>query len=272
MASRPTLRIVLFQGLKICSYCPEIMLHSTPLVSIITVCLNERKRIEQTAKSIVNQTCQDFEWIVIDGGSADGTLEVLEKYRDRMQVFISEKDKGVYHAMNKGIRLARGEYCLFMNGGDMLYDEHALKNFFDFEEKADINYGGIVEVHGNENREKFIHPIHNMRDYLYRYSLPHQGTFIRNELFNKCGEYDTQYNISADREFFIRAILGFKASVCHLPWICSIYYFDGLSCQAKNTSEMRIEKKIIKKKYFSYTYRLRLALNIIFSRLVGRSA
>ena len=100
-------------------------------LSIITVCLNEERRIEKTAYSIVTQKCREFEWIVIDGGSTDGTLDILKRYNNNIKIIISEKDQGVYDAMNKGILCSEGEYCLFMNGGDKLYDFNAIKCFLE---------------------------------------------------------------------------------------------------------------------------------------------
>ncbi|WP_031386700.1 glycosyltransferase family 2 protein [Desulfonatronum thiodismutans] len=242
------------------------------LLSIITVCLNESDRIEQTAQSIVNQTCQDFEWIVIDGGSTDGTLEVLEKYRDRMQVFLSEKDGGVYHAMNKGIDLARGEYCLFMNGGDKLYDEHALKNFFDFEEKADINYGGIVEVRRSSVKIfKYAQPIMNAKDFWYRSTLPHQACFIRTNLFLSCGNYDTSYSLIADRDFFVRAFFNYNAKLQHMPFIVSFFYFDGLTAKYKKTKYFKREVKRFRNNHFGYIFSVRYYTNVFISKIIGRS-
>ena len=240
------------------------------LVSVITVCLNERERIEETINSIICQKCQNFEWIVIDGGSTDGTLDILNRYRDRMRVFVSEKDQGIYHAMNKGIRLAQGEYCLFMNGGDKLYDACAIGNFYSFEKKADYNYAGIIEVHGNEKIPKYIHPIKNLKDHLYKRSLPHQASYIRRELFEKYGEYDVRFPVIADQEFCKRAILKNKVSVQHLPWINSVFHYDGLSFYSKNTKSLDKEKKIIINKYFGRVYRIRFALDTLLSHILHR--
>ena len=90
-------------------------------LSIVTVCYNE-KDIGRTCESIVSQSCQDFEWIVVDGGSTDGSLEVIKHYKERIDILISEPDNGIYDAMNKGIRLAKGKWINFMNGGDTFAD------------------------------------------------------------------------------------------------------------------------------------------------------
>ena len=98
-------------------------------LSVITICYNE-KNIRKTCESIVGQSWQDFEWIVVDGGSTDGTLDVLNEYRDRIDVLISEPDNGIYNAMNKGIARARGEWLNFMNGGDAFCDKTVLEQVF----------------------------------------------------------------------------------------------------------------------------------------------
>ena len=97
-------------------------------LSVITVCYNE-KEIERTCRSIAGQKCQNFEWIVIDGGSTDGTLEILQRYKGRIDKLVSEPDKGVFDAMNKGIKLAHGEWLNFMNGGDLFANDEVVGEF-----------------------------------------------------------------------------------------------------------------------------------------------
>ncbi|MDE7469771.1 MAG: glycosyltransferase [Desulfovibrionaceae bacterium] len=110
-------------------------------LSIITICYNE-PNVEETCRSIVEQTWNDFEWIVVDGGSRKETLDVFEKYRYRMDKFISEPDTGIYNACNKGIKLAQGEYIQFLNAGDSFYSNTALKDFFSkVKQNASILYG-----------------------------------------------------------------------------------------------------------------------------------
>lgn len=115
-------------------------------LSVITICYNE-KNIRKTCESIVGQSWQDFEWIVVDGGSTDGTLDVLNEYRDRIDVLISEPDNGIYNAMNKGIARARGEWLNFMNGGDAFCDKTVLEQVFgggSSRDGADVLYGGCA--------------------------------------------------------------------------------------------------------------------------------
>ena len=113
-----------------------------PILSIITICKNE-PYIDETCKSILNQSNQNFEWIVIDGASTDNTLDKLSKYKKRMDIFISEEDNGVYSAMNKGINHAHGKYLLFMNGGDLFYNTEVVKMVLPYLNRGhvDIFYG-----------------------------------------------------------------------------------------------------------------------------------
>ena len=111
------------------------------ILTIITVCFNIKDEIERTCQSIVNQTWQNFEWIVIDGGSTDGTVDILKKYSDRINILVSEPDKGIYNAMNKGIKLSHGEWLNFMNGGDRFTSNDVLKEVFSGKEySADVLY------------------------------------------------------------------------------------------------------------------------------------
>ena len=112
-----------------------------PRLSVITVVFNNVKDIERTMLSVLNQTYTNIEYIIIDGGSNDGTLELIDKYKDRITKIISEKDNGIYDAMNKGLTLATGEYVLFMNSGDEIYARDTVEKVFDSAPDADIYYG-----------------------------------------------------------------------------------------------------------------------------------
>jgi glycosyltransferase involved in cell wall biosynthesis len=223
---------------------PDFQGHSAagPKVSIITICRNE-KLIEETCRSVAAQVFDDFEWLVIDGASTDGTLDILDRYRAHMSYFISEPDDGRYQAMNKGLRAARGEYLLFLNGGDALADPLVLARLFRYETdnrvlapckpalKADIIFGEVV------SRETGFLPWPVLPMgcrqlgliYFKMYSLPHQAVFIRKSLFEKIGPYDTRYKVMGDYEWFMRALLRWRVSYEYVPLIVSIYNFEGVS-------------------------------------------
>lgn len=175
---------------------------SLPLFSIITVCLNE-PNLERTCESIVNQSYQNFEWLVIDGGSDEKTLHIFEKYKVRMNYFVSEKDDGIYHAMNKGILQAKGKYCNFMNAGDSFYTPDVLeraKKVLEGEPEIDVLYGNALT-----SQERLVRPElkYELWEYLYYTTLPHQSTFIRNKCFEYYGLYDAKLKIASDYKYFL---------------------------------------------------------------------
>ncbi len=221
-----------------------------PKITIITVCYNE-KNLDRTLKSIVNQTFQNFEWIVMDGGSDKPTIDTFEKYKDRIDVFISKKDNGIYDAMNKAIELSKGEWLIFMNAGDTFYENNSLekictnhKNAF---KKNDILY--CDSLYHNKDNSSYIPKFPNKikEEFWKRSCLSHQSTFIKKELFEKYGNYDEFYKISADLEKW----LCFQNAGCkfkHIKEIVSNYYVDGLSSNAKGRE---YERKLILDKYFN---------------------
>lgn len=177
-----------------------------PKFSIITINYNEPK-LEDTCKTIVNQTFQDFEWIVIDGGSNKETLDILDKYKSRINYFVSEKDNGRYHAMNKGIKQAHGDYLIFMNAGDCFYNNNILQDVRNLMEnnqnKADVYYGnGYLRYPGNK-LELFKKPKQLNFDFVCLFPLFHQAMFFKRELFSKFGCYDEKYKIVSDWKYYL---------------------------------------------------------------------
>lgn len=201
-----------------------------PILSIITVCYNEPNILE-TCASIAGQTFQDFEWIVIDGGSDVPTIRRLERYRHRMDVFISEADGGVYHAMNKGIRSARGEYLNFMNGGDAFYAPDVLEKVFGgARPRADILYGDVCYIRDNQPH-LFQFPDKIKVDWLSHHLINHQSSFIKKQLFDTYGPYDTTYAIAADCAKWLELIFKHKRSTKHVPVTVAKYYLTGISAR-----------------------------------------
>lgn len=227
-------------------------------LSIITVCFNEADRIERTLASVADQTFRDFEWIVIDGGSSDGTVERLQHYRDCFAEFISEKDAGIYNAMNKGIALAQGEYLFFLNGGDYLSDNETLSRIFSGRLDADFVYGDITVI-GDNRSERLVMPPEISAESLYRKTIPHQSTFTKRSLFERAGSYDERYAIVADYEFILRSLLRYNATFQYVPVAFSCYADDGVSSDAV---KRKAEKALVHKRYYSVFQRLMLKYRI----------
>ena len=196
-------------------------------LSIITITYNNLEGLKRTAESILSQTYKDFEWLVIDGGSKDGTKEYIESLERQPDYWCSEPDSGVYDAMNKGIAKATGEYLLFMNAGDSFYKETILKDVYKNFPQADIVYGDAMFHYAHRTRE-MKHPDQLTLDYFCRCSLCHQATFIRASLLQKCGGYSTDYRIVSDWRQWIVWLKDGRSFV-HLPLIVCNYMMDGLS-------------------------------------------
>ena len=152
-------------------------------ISIITVCFNSVETIEDTIQSVLSQTYKNFEYIIIDGGSNDGTIDIILNYKDYISKFISEKDNGIYNAMNKGIKAAKGEFVIFMNGGDCFASTTILKDIStDLNSDYDIYYGDNNKISPNSKRLK-TYPEKLTFSFFYSSSINHQSTLIRRSLF-----------------------------------------------------------------------------------------
>ncbi|MBP3353429.1 MAG: glycosyltransferase [Bacteroidales bacterium] len=201
-------------------------------LSIVTINYNDAKGLERTLSSVWNeQTYSNFEHIVIDGGSTDGSVDVIKRYTDKLAYWVSEPDKGIYNAMNKGIDKAQGEYLLFLNSGDWLEKESILRIFSkNFSE--DIVYGNFTLV--CKNGEKKLKTFSKQIDYklLYLDSLGHQSTLIRRELFDS-ELYREDFKIISDWVFFIDHIILGKCSTRYIDVNISFFNDEGISSNPK---------------------------------------
>ena len=214
-------------------------------LSIITICKNE-PNLRRTLDSINNQTFKDFEWIVIDGKSDSKIIKIFDEYRDRINFFTSEVDRGIYNAYNKAIKKAHGEYVCFMNAGDVFYDDMVLKNVFGRKQTADILYGNTNIIKG---KKSYIEEAPDTIDkYFFMYgTINHQSCFIKTSLFKKYGLYNESYKIASDFEKFI---VFAKHNVCFkkLNLVIATYYKNGIS---SNKSKTHREFEKIKHSLFS---------------------
>lgn len=152
-------------------------------LSIITVNLNNREGLQRTIDSVVSQTFTDYEWIVIDGGSTDGSRELIEQYADHFAYWCSEPDKGIYNAMNKGIAHAKGEWLQFLNSGDWLYEDTTLEKVFAKEYEAEILYGNAIVQIDNKSYYRKYPKLLSFSDIVY-HPINHQASFYKRSLFN----------------------------------------------------------------------------------------
>ena len=169
-----------------------------PLITVITVCYNAGSIIEKTILSVINQTYPNIEYIVIDGGSSDNTLDIIKKYVDKIHYWISEPDKGIYDAMNKGIQKATGEWINFMNCGDSFYSTTTIEETFKLSNpKSDIIYGDINLLYEFGNFTRLATKT-TEKNYMPFY---HQASFSRRTLLQE-SLFNLKYKICADKNFF----------------------------------------------------------------------
>ncbi|MFL5753386.1 MAG: glycosyltransferase family 2 protein [Bacteroidia bacterium] len=213
-----------------------------PKISIITINYNDKTGLEKTIASVLEQTFSDMEYIVIDGGSTDGSVDVIRRHEGRIAHWTSEKDSGIFNAQNKGGSLATGEYLLFLNSGDLLADKDVLAAFAPQLQAHDLVYGDLV-VDNGRGRER-----NDMPDQLSVYffmiaSLAHPSTFISTTLFKKLNGYREELRIVSDFEFFLRAVLVNGASYFHVPLPVAVFNTNGISSDPKNEERQKWERK-----------------------------
>lgn len=219
-----------------------------PKLSVITINYNNAAGLQKTMQSVFEQTFTDFEYIIIDGGSSDGSKKLIESHAGKLSYWISEKDNGIYNAMNKGIKKATSSYILFLNSGDFLYSASALKTLCSHKD-ADIIYGDILWEVDSKTEPGFF-PDKLPFNYFIGNSLPHQATLIKKSLFDEIGLYDESQRIISDWIFFIVAICKHNYSYKHIPEVISVCERNGISCDLNNYEEIAADRKQILNKYF----------------------
>ena len=207
-------------------------------LSIITINKNNAAGLEKTIQSVISQTNKDFEYIVIDGASTDGSVEVIKKYSSGINYWISEQDTGVYNAMNKGIRKAQGEYCLFLNSGDYLISSITLQEVFNEINNipaADIFYSDAVLSNGRI----VSYPETLTINHLINSAINHQNCLIKRSLFLEHGLYNEGLSITSDWEFLLKELWIYKSKTSRIKTRISIYDINGIS--ALNRSKLSAE-------------------------------
>ena len=227
------------------------MVKDNVLISIITINLNNLNGLKNTVDSVLSQSFQSFEYIVIDGDSIDGSIDYLHSLGSRLNRLISEKDNGIYDAMNKGIQIASGQYLLFLNSGDCFFNGDSLKSIAEVSGQAEIIYGNMAVADNHNTRIQYYPNRLNKRYFMFD-TLPHPSTLIRRELFMKYGKYNTSYSIVSDWAFFLDTIIGGNVTYRYVNTTVSVFNLQGISSQLGSHSIIRKEMD----NYLSAHYRL----------------
>ena len=246
-----------------------------PLFSIITTSLNSEKTIEDTIKSVISQTCDDYEYFIIDSLSKDRTIDIVKKYSSRISKIISEKDNGIYDGMNRGLSSANGDFIIFLNSDDVFYNNKVLeniKNFINNYQDVDIFYGNIIyssENNLNKILRVWMSKDLDKSDFRKSYCPPHPAFIAKLYLYKKYGLFDTSYKISSDYDLMFRFmyINNLKSKFINLT-ITKMRYGGISNSSLKNIFNQNMEIIDIHKKYkvkFNY---LIFFLNKILSRMI----
>lgn len=217
--------------------------------SIITINLDNHAGLIKTIESVVNQTFTEFEFIIIDGGSTDGSKEIIEAFTPKLSYWVSEPDRGIYHAMNKGIEKSSGEYLLFLNSGDFLVDNNVLEKVSISRTSADILLGDCSYSKNGKVIFTAISPEELTLRNFFHQTIPHQASFIKRRLFKDYGLYDESYKILSDLDFWLITIILKNCSVQRLNILVSDYNLDGTSCNQKDLTFINDEYESIFSKH-----------------------
>jgi len=218
-----------------------------PKLSIITINLNNSEGLRLTIESIVAQQRKEFEFIVIDGSSTDGSVDVIHEFSDHIDYWVSEPDSGIYNAMNKGIAVATGEYCLFLNSGDTLLPDSLSSSLFD-DIYADIIYFPCYMMYNNGTHVLRTFPDKLSSLFFFMNSINHQSTFIKRTCFNQLGFYNESYRHLADFDFWIRSIVLDNCPHHYIPNAITSYDMHGIT--GKWNDQLSAERDAILKKHF----------------------
>lgn len=235
-------------------------------ITIVTVCYNAEKTIERTIESVISQNYPNIEYLIIDGKSTDGTMDIVRRYETIPYMrIVSEEDNGLYHAMNKGVNMATGDYILFLNSGDFLCDNKVIKEISK-ELCADIVYGNVIrQKQYGEVLERYPGKYKVMWLLLQGKMVSHQVIFTKTSIMRQLG-FDESYKITADYNFLLRA----KKKHCSMHYVdrnvSVVENVEGISSQHENLDLMRKEDDRSLKEYFPFWYLVLFPIKYIARR------
>ena len=213
-------------------------------ISVITICFNAAKTIEETINSVVRQNYPELEYIIIDGGSTDGTIEIINKYRDKISYFVSEPDKGISDAFNKGIKASTGEIIGIINADDLYYKD-ALKTigaFFEANPDTDVTFGNWLSFSNEEYLGRLKYSNSNLEDLKFTFELTHPTVFVRRSAYEKYGLFSLDYKLAMDYELLSKMYYG-GAKFSYINETISCFRRGGIS-QAQENSTIKEHKTI----------------------------
>lgn len=212
--------------------------------------LNNADGLQKTMQSVLEQSFTKYEYIIIDGGSTDKSVSLIEASADKLSYWVSEKDKGIYNAMNKGIEKAKGKYLLFLNSGDYFIGPDVLSELINAGSDEDLLYSDMILQKENV-RTQWALPDKLSFSFFLKSSLPHASCLIKGSLFEAIGNYSEEYKIVSDWEFFFKAVHKYQCTYKHIPINCVIFNMDGVSTKDENAGIIVKERNAVVHKHFA---------------------
>ncbi len=224
-------------------------------ISVITACYNAASTIEQTIRSVLEQTYEHIEYIVIDGNSNDNTLDIIKRYQDKIDIVISEPDQGIYDAFNKGARLASGQYIHYLNADDYFLHSDVITQAvreMNHLPEADIYYGGIMFKNDITDYFSILNRSISYDEFAKGLMLPHPAMFTRKETMLAEGLFDTSYRIAADFELTAKIYKHHPERVIHFPVLMTVFRLGGISSRASNQGMVDSEVQRVASRHFDH--------------------
>ncbi|MEO0553747.1 MAG: glycosyltransferase family 2 protein [Bacteroidota bacterium] len=218
-----------------------------PKISIVTVVYNGVATIQATIQSVLNQDHPDIEYIIVDGGSNDGTIDIIKSYENQIHKYISEKDNGIYDAMNKGIDMASGNVIGILNSDDLYFDSGTVSKVMQLmnEKKVDILYGDLIYFRSKDENKIARYYKGNLfseSQVSKGWVPPHPTFFIKKHIYEKYGKFNTQYTLSADFDLIVRFLSRYKVPYYYLPEVLVKMRLGGESTNSiKNIIKMNFD-------------------------------
>lgn len=225
-----------------------------PKISIITASFNSERYIEDTIKSVIRQNYGNIEYIIIDGASKDKTLDIINRYKNKIDIIVSEQDEGIYDAYNKGVSLASGDILYFLNTDDYLYDENVISIVAEvFRQKQDvcIVYGNVVVI---DERTGFRHTAGRkmeLKDFGRGMMATHQSIFTKKKMFDKYGFFDRTFRICSDFDFITKCFKNDEKNILYINETVAVYREGGISNDPRYKKLLDMELNCIVYKHFN---------------------
>lgn len=240
-------------------------------LAIVTICFNDRSGLERTLESVAAQTTEQVEHIVVDGGSTDGSVDVIKAHASRSVRWVSEPDQGIYDAQNKGWRMANAPWVLFLNAGDTLHARDVLERALPhLQQDVDIVYGDLQVNDGREGARIKTYPTRITSAWLMKESLPHPAQFTRRAVLERLSGFDTRYRIVADYDLFARAFWKLGVRLRKLPFVVSDFTLGGLSSDPAKAGQLRAERTEVQRRHAPRGWFLVYHAWAAFNRSIGR--